>query len=169
MKIHNLKICFLFFACYPVIALCDEGFSSAEPSIPANIYYRAFTIITLQEECEKSPEVSKITLRLANTTIEVGDRVHSNSPDDSTVSDLVIEAFDDEGNFLPSVPVHVGAGSQGRTIDYDPGVIYKDASMEYWEARKPGKFDIGAIWACSSNPQKVVGDTVTIQVVESSD
>ncbi len=82
---------------------------------------------------------------------------------------MVIEAFDEEGHFLPSVPVHVVAGSQGRTVDFDPGIIYRDASMEYWEARLPGKFDVGVSWACSRDAQSVVQDSVTIEVVGSDE
>jgi hypothetical protein len=167
MKPHCLAgICLLLLSFFPVVAVCQEGYSSAQPSIPARIYYRVFTIYTHQEACEKSPKVSVISLRLPSTRMRVGDKIKTNSPDDSIVSDLVIEAFDEDGNFLPAVPVYVMAVSQGKTIDYDPGILYRDGSMDYWEARSPGKFDIGVSWACPSSPQNVVQDSVTIEVVD---
>lgn len=169
MKTQGLRFSLLLPLLFPALGSCQEGYSSAQPSVPANIYYRAFTIYTLQEACEKSPKVSTLSIRLPNTRIQVGDRIKTNAPDDSTVSDLVIEAFDAEGHFLPSVPVHVGAGSQGRTVDFDPGIIYRDASMDYWEARLPGKFDLEVSWACSHDAQSVVQDSVTIDVVGSDE
>ncbi|MFT4861895.1 MAG: hypothetical protein ACI95C_001107 [Pseudohongiellaceae bacterium] len=97
-----------------------EGYSSSEISIPANIYYRAFTINTRQEACEESPAVATIKLRLPNTTMAVGERLVTNLSDGSVVSDLFIAAYDVEGKFVPSVPVLVDVYSIGRTRHYNP-------------------------------------------------
>lgn len=165
-KAHKKLIVVLGFFLAPITAFCTEGFSSIERSEPANIYYRAFTIDTRQEACTKSADVAEIKLYLQRTTISVGDRVHTNTPDDSVVSDFIIEAFDEAGNFLSGVPVSVEAESVGRTASFDPEIVYRDASMEYWEARKPGEFEVRARWLCASSSEADVSDTVIVHVVE---
>ena len=163
LQIHTIFILLISFLSSS--AHSTEGYSSTEPSKPANIYSRTFTIYTLQEACAESPPVAEIKLRLPGTTIQVGDRIHTNHPDDSVVSDLIIEAFDKEGTFLPGVPVSVGAGSIGRTLSFDPGIIYRDSSMDYWEARKPGEFEIGTSWLCATSVETSVTDTIVVKVI----
>jgi hypothetical protein len=164
MKNHCQGIPLLMACLVAPAAVCEEGHSSAQPSAPATIHSRAFTIHTLQDACDDSPTVSSLVLTLRSTRIHVGDRINTNTVDNASVSDLIIEAFDADGNFVPSVPVYVGATSQGKTQEYDPGIVYKDASMDYWEARLPGKFDIEAGWLCVSDTQQAVRDKVTVEV-----
>lgn len=166
MNIDKLKLYILLSLISPAIAFCDEGYSSAEPSSAANIYSRTFTIYTHKDACDKSPVVSEIRIKYPKEIIEVGNRIHANSPDDSIVSDFIIKAFNAEGNFLPSVPIYVDVNLQDSTLDFDPGIIYRDATMNYWEARKPGMFVIRARWACPSYAQSDIQDTITIEVVE---
>jgi len=150
----------------PTTLLGDEGFSSSNLATPANVYYRAFTIYSLESACEKSPEVSSIKLHVPNGTLYVGERLHANTPDDSVVSDFIIEAFDREGNFVANVPVQVSVYSVDRTSTFDPGIVYRDASMDYWEARKPGEFAVFVRWSCAESASDSVTDEVIVKVID---
>lgn len=166
-----LKLIFFIFilAVLPATGLGAEGYSSSALSIPAKIYYRAFTLYTGKEACDKPPEVKTIRITVLSTTMYVGDRLYLSLAVDSVDSDFIIEAFDVVGNFVPSVPVHVEAYSVGRTIDYDPGIIYKDGSMDYWEAIKPGEFAVFVRWACPKPVGTGVWDEVVVRVLESNE
>ena len=167
---HKLKIpkylwCFLALS---TGVFGQEGYSSAEPGVPANIYSRAFTLMIHQQVCEDSPDVARISLKLFRDVMVVGERIRTNRADDSVVSDLVIEAFDASGNFLPAVPVYSSVSSAGRTRDFDPGVVYRDGSMDYWELRKAGEIEVSAYWACAKTREALVGDTLLIKVLKAA-
>lgn len=160
MRKLNKSILLILFL--PVAAFCDEGYSSATLSSFANVYSRAFTIYTHVEACGKAPEVSEIEINYPKEIIKVGDRIQANSSDDSIVSDFIINAFDEDGNFLPSVPIFVYVNLPVSTLDSGPEVIYRDSSINYWEARKTGEFSIEVVWACQSD----VLDRIIIEVVD---
>lgn len=153
----------------PISALGIEGYSSPDISSPAKLSYRAFTIYTGQEACNNSPDISSIKLRVSFETITIGDKLQAYGSNDSDPTDLTILAFDSEGNFVPNVPVYVHAYSIGRTEENDPGIIYIDSSINYWEARKSGEFAISVRWLCAEPDSGGVMDTVVLKVVERED
>jgi len=150
-------------------ALGAEGFSSPTVDSPAKLYYRAFTIYTGQEACDKSPKVATLRIRVPSQTLIVGDKLQAYYRDSTEESDLIIEAYDSTGNFLPSVPISAEAYSIGRTDNYDPGIIYINSSMDYWEARRPGRFVVTARWNCATTDSNGVYDEVTIEVQQQED
>lgn len=79
------------------VATIGQGYSSAEPGAQISAGQRAFTIYTHQEACDRTAYPSRIIARPLE--LEVGDKFR--------LSDPVVEAFDEDGNFLPSVPLEI--------------------------------------------------------------
>ncbi len=159
---------FVIFVNLPTAALSQEGYSSSAPSMPATIYQRAFTLHTSQKACEKSPEIESIKLFLPSYTMYIGERLHTTDLNNSIASDLIIEAYDSAGNFVSGVPVYITAYSTGRTSDFDPGILYRDGSMEYWVAKKLGKFELFVRWLCNNSRNANIFDTVSVEVIKGS-
>ena len=113
-----------------------EGTSSAELGVPAQIFYRAYTIYTLQEACDRSAVPASLSVRLTHRKVSVGTRVHRDSG-----SELIVEAYDEGGKFLPSVPIVVA-------VLADPGVIGSRSDWDYFEALTPGEAEVRVSWIC---------------------
>jgi hypothetical protein len=98
----------LLLAIQPAAAggIFGEGYTSAEPGGPATIRFREFTIYTAQEACETSPLPTELRILPNPLRLKVADRIHRTNGDEHA-SELVIEAYDKDGLFLPSVPIVV--------------------------------------------------------------
>ncbi len=166
MKFSKLQLFSLVLLILSKSALGAEGYSSPSLGSPAKLSYRAFTIYTGQEACEKTPEVASLRIRLNRQMLRVGDKLQAYYLNDAEESDLIIEAFDLAGNFIPSVPISAEAFSIGRTANYDPGIIYMNSSMNFWEARKPGHFAVTTRWYCGAPGSDGIRDEVIIEVRE---
>ena len=114
-----------------------EGTSSTEPGAPSAIFYRAFTIYTGQEACASSRTPASLRVHLRMEEVGVGTRVHRDSP-----SELVVEAYDDAGTFLPAVPIVV-------EVLANTGVVASGGDRDYFEIIGPGEVEVVARWLCA--------------------
>lgn len=157
----NMKVCLallIVFAAHPAAraGIFGEGFSSAEPGTPSAVYYRAFTIYTRQEACEKS--IRPVELRISPDPIymKIGDRVH-HSGLNGRPSDLVIQAYDAQGSFLPSLPIVVDVIGKDHVTD-------SRSDWDYFEAVAEGEDELRASWACATSGGQPVEARVRILV-----
>lgn len=135
-----------------------QGYSSASLGDPAKIYYRAFTLHNLEPACSKTAPVSNLVVSHPKTRFTVGDRIYRNDPNSLKETEMVIEAFDETGNFVPSVPIDVQLIARDVTGAYNSTVFHGYSDMNYTEAVMPGEFDIIVSWACSQHKN---ADSVT--------
>ena len=119
-----------------------EGYSSTEPGGPSAIYFRAFTIYKGKEACEKSPLPVEFRIFPNPLRMKVGDRIHRSNVHDNP-SELVIEAYDKDGVFLPAVPIVVD------TIDAQH-VTGSRSDWDYFEAIREGEAELVVGWACAT-------------------
>ena len=125
-----------------IAGIFGEGYSSAKPGAPSAVYFRAFTIYTGQEACEKSPVPVELRIFPNPLQMSVGDRIHRSNVDEHP-SELVIEAYDKDGAFLPAVPVVV------NTIDAQ-NVVGARSDWDYFEAIREGEAELVVGWACAA-------------------
>lgn len=133
-----------------------EGYSSAAPGGPAAIHFRAFTIYTGQEACAKSPKPAELRIVPNPLQLQVGDRIHR-SNGDAHVSELVIEAYDEDGSFLPSVPIIV------NRIDVQSALASR-SDWDYLEAIRAGEDELVVYWACPAPDGSAVEARIRIFV-----
>ena len=133
-----------------------EGYSSAEVGTPSPIYFRAFTIYTGQEACEHSLRPVEFKILPNPLRLTIGDRVHHTGLD-GRPSDLVIEAYDAEGAFLPSVPVTVAVISKDNVTD-------SRSNWDYMEAVRDGQDELRVVWACTAADGRTVETRIPILV-----
>lgn len=123
--------------CAPASAFTfAEGYSSAAKGASARLYYRSFTIYTGEDACAHSAVPASFTIHADPLDLRVGGRIHRNGE-----SELVIEAYDAEGTFLPSVPVVVN-------VVADSNVIESRADQDYFEALAAGEGQVTVSWFC---------------------
>jgi len=137
-----------------------EGYSSVEPGGPSSISFRAFTIITGREACEKSPRPAELRIFPNPLRMRVGDRIHRSNVDEHP-SELVIEAYDDRGAFLPAVPIAVS------TIDAQR-VTGSRSDWDYFEALGEGEAELVVFWPCTTPGGPNVEARVRILVTASN-
>jgi len=118
-----------------------EGYSSAEPGAPSALHFRTFTIYTLQEACRKSPVPAGLRIFPNPLRMSVGDRIHRSNVSEHP-SELVIEAYDKNGAFLPAVPVVV------NTLEVS-NVVGSRSDWDYFEALREGEDELAVFWACA--------------------
>ena len=133
-----------------------EGYSSSAPGKPASISYRIFTIYTRQEVCEESTTPSELHILPNPILLKTGDRIHRSNTD-SQVSELVVEAYGPNGEFIPSVPIIVS------TVDVQ-NVTATRSDLDYLEAVKPGEDELEVSWACPEPTGRGVAAQVRIIV-----
>lgn len=129
----------------PVSALAGhfgEGYSSAEKGAPSDIYYRAFTIYTQQEACAISARPAELRVFPSPLILKVGDRIHRTNVE-MNPGDLIVEAYAEDGEFLPAVPIIV------YTIDRQ-NVVSARSDWDYLEAMREGEDELVVAWACGS-------------------
>ena len=131
--------CLLPFAC--LAGEFGEGFSSMVPGGHSDISFRAFTIYTLQEACEKSAVPAELRVLPNPLVLKVGDRIHRSNASPSQ-GELIIEAYGEDGEFIPAVPVIVS------TMDVQ-GVTAARSDWDYFEAIRTGEDDIVVAWPCT--------------------
>jgi hypothetical protein len=133
-----------------------EGYSSARPGGPAAIYFRAFTIYTAQEACAKSPVPAEFRILPDPLELNVGDRIHRTNGHEHA-SELVIEAYDQDGTFLPSIPIIV------NLIDVQK-VVASRSDWDYLEAIRAGEDELTVHWACPAPDDSSVEKRIRIFV-----
>jgi len=119
-----------------------EGYSSSEPGGPSAIFFRAFTLYTGQEVCDRSPLPAELKIFPNPLRMKVGDRIHRSNVDEHP-SELVIEAFDKDGAFLSGVPIIV------NTVGVQ-NVIETRSDWDYFEAIQEGEDELVVSWACAT-------------------
>lgn len=137
-----------------------EGYSSAVPGGPAAIHFRAFTIYTGQEACAKSPVPAELRIVPNPLQLNVGDRIHRSNGHEH-VSELVVEAYDRDGVFLPSVPIIV------NLIDVQ-SVVASRSDWDYFEAIRAGEDELVVYWACPAPDTSSVEKRIRIVVTSES-
>lgn len=119
-----------------------EGYSSSLPGGPSALSFRAFTIYTAEEACETSSIPAKLKIFPNPIQMGVGDRIHRSNVKQRP-SELVVEAYDEHGVFLPAVPINVSI------LDTN-NVITSRSDWDYFEATKEGEAEVFVSWACST-------------------
>ena len=158
----NAKVCLaLLVSTAPCVAsagVFGEGYSSAEPGSASVVHFRVFTIYTRQEACDESPQPVELRISPDPIQIQVGGRVR-HTGQNGRPSDLVIEAYDSQGSFLPSVPI---------TVDVVPrdNVTLSRSDWDYFEAVGMGADELRATWACVAPDGQSVEARVRIQVTQ---
>lgn len=126
-----------------------EGYSSREPGTSAEIWYREFTIYIAKEACARSPIPTRIRVALNRPSVSIGERIHRTS-----ASELIIEAYAEDGRFLPRVPLTVN-------VDAPLDVGKSRADWDYFEATGIGEVKVTATWLCGD-----VSGSVDFKVVK---
>lgn len=132
-----------------------------KPGAPAEIQFRAFTIYTGAEECKKSRQPAELRVHPDLLRLKVGDRVHRTNVNRHK-SELVIEAYSEDGEFLSAIPIFVS------TID-NSNVTRSRSDWDYLEAIKAGEADLVVGWACSSPGGKPVRTHVHVIVTNQNE
>ena len=117
-----------------------EGYSSSVPGGPADIRYRAFTLYTAQEACARSPHPDRLQVRPEPLIFKVGDRLHRSNVE-NRVSELIIEAYGADGEFLSAVPILVSTSDRQN-------VTAARSDWDYLEAVREGEDELVVAWAC---------------------
>lgn len=120
-----------------------EGYSSMIPNGPSDIRIRAFTIYSNQEACDLSAVVAEFRVYPNPLILNIGERIHRTN-DNTQTSELVIEAYGTNGEFLPSVPVRLS------TMDIQQ-VTATRSDWDYLEAVREGEDDLIVQWACATS------------------
>jgi hypothetical protein len=81
-----------------------ESFSPEGHSLPASLENHFFTVDSLNEACENSRIPAFLDISLGSLRPVIGDRIY--------FEDIIIEAFDENSEFLSTLPIHVSALSQ---------------------------------------------------------
>ena len=119
-----------------------EGYSSMAPGGPSDISFRAFTIYTQQEACEKSAHPTELRIIPNPLILKIGDRIHRSNVNVHQ-SELVIEAYGKSGDFLPAVPIIV-------SMNDVQNVTVSRSDWDYFEAIHAGQGELVAAWACDT-------------------
>lgn len=93
-----------------------EGFSAEERSSLASLENRIFTAESALEACANSSIPASLKISLVNDSLVIGDKLN--------FEDILVEAFDESGDFLPSVPVIVSTLSQDGMLSAHPDWEY---------------------------------------------
>lgn len=117
-----------------------EGYSSSVPGGPADLRYRAFTIYTAQDACARSPHPDRLQVRPEPLVLKVGDRLHRSNVE-HRVSELIIEAYGADGEFLSAVPIIVSTSDRQN-------VTMARSDWDYLEAVREGEDELVVAWAC---------------------
>jgi len=135
-----------------------EGWSSESPGAPASIYYRAFTIYTGAEACEKSGRLAELRTPPSPIVLSVGERLYRSEGSDAS-AELAVNAYDSEGRFLSRVPVVVDL--------IDPSELMVGRSdWNYIEATKPGEAVLRFSWLCPTEDGEPISAERAIVVSE---
>lgn len=139
MRVASLLVLFPLSA---LAGIFGEGYSSSALGGPSDIRYRAFTIYTAQEVCAESKLPAVLRVRPSPLEMRIGDRIHRTNVGRNP-SELIIEAYGENGEFLPAVPVIVS------TVDVQ-NVTASRADWDYLEAVSEGEDELVVSWACTT-------------------
>ena len=116
-----------------------EGYSSATQTTPAEIHYRMLSLGNWQQICDASALPDRLSLKPDPLRLNIGERIHR-----SGAAELVIEAYDAQGRFVPRVPILL--------VLIDPQDITTSRSdWDFFEAKQPGEAWIGVRSACAKD------------------
>jgi len=138
-------------------SIFGEGFTSEAPGSPSDIRLRVFTIYTREESCERSPVVDHFKIIPSPLYLEIGDRIHRTNVNEWS-SEIVVEAYDENDRFLPSVPIFVSL------IDED-GIATLRSDWDYFEATHEGEAILTITWACPNQDNEPIEANSPIVVV----
>ena len=89
-----------------------------------------------EQECSQAPTPASLEIRLSNPDLSPGDRVY--------LEDFIIEAFDENGDLIPEVPILVYVLSQEGMLEANP-------NRNYVEVFSYGHADFFAEYYCSES------------------
>ncbi|WP_152025262.1 hypothetical protein [Congregibacter litoralis] len=112
-----------------------EGYSASVVDGSIETGFRMFTIYSLEKACSQ-PHMP-VSLVAKDLELDVGDTF--------TLSKLLVNALDDNGEFIPSVPIVI-------TGEVDSNVIYHDPAFdqESYVARHAGSVSFAVVYLCPS-------------------
>ena len=114
-----------------------SGYSANEQGQAASLFKGSFDPEAKEQECSQATKPSSLEIRLSNPDLSVGDRIY--------LDDFIIEAFDDNGNLIPEVPILVYVLSQD-------GMLETDSNWDYVEIFSYGHADFFAEYYCRESP-----------------
>jgi hypothetical protein len=123
-----------------------EGYTSDTVDTAAKVDHRAFTIVGGQEACDKSPMPAEFRVKPRSIYLKIGDRLYRD--------DLIIEAYDEDGKFISSVPIVI------QILGRDD-LLKGGSDRDYVEAVSTGTGRLLVGWRCPGEPVQV---SVTILV-----
>lgn len=135
--LHSIAILLAAVSVDTQVSRFAEGYSSEASGLPAGLSWREFTIYTGREACAASPVPSAFVIRPAPIVLKVGERLHR-TPD----TELIIEAYDQKGTFLPRVPIIVNIASPEEVLE-------SRSDWNYMEAAAPGEGELTTLWYCA--------------------
>lgn len=124
-----------------------EGFSAEERSSLASLRNRFFTAESALEACDDSSIPASLEISLVNASLVIGDKLN--------FEDILVEAFDENGDFLPAAPVIVSALAQDGMLSAHP-------DWEYVEVSSYGYATLMVHSYCKQSPQ--AGASITFSV-----
>ena len=114
-----------------------EGYSSELPGEPARISNRAFTIYTKQDVCLASDTPTRFQLHQSAISLKVGDKIYRGGR-----TTLVIEAYGEDGRFLPKVPIEL-------LVIQESDILASRSDWDYLEALNEGTAEILIRGSCT--------------------
>jgi hypothetical protein len=137
----------------------SEAYTADVQGLPVALHSRLFSLGVMPEICNKSPVPSKfvprdpIRLRVGQHIERIG-QVPENRQDD-----IVVDAYDAKGTFLPHVPIRV-------TVTDPQGIIGYRPVGDYVEAVAAGEASFEVTWACGSDDGPRVQSRIRVIVTE---
>lgn len=135
----------------------SEAYTADAQGLPVALHSRLFSLGVMPEICDKSPVPSKfvprdpIRLRVGQHIERIG-QVSENRQDE-----IVVDAYDENGSFLPHVPIRV-------TVTDPQGIIGYRSDGDYVEAVAPGEASFDVTWACESDRESRVQSRIRVLV-----
>ncbi len=126
-------------------AIFAEGYSSAVQSTAADIRFRAFTLYSREAACNVAPAIAEIKVLPDPIRLQVGERIHRSNVT-NIVTELIVEAYNSDGEFVPGVPIIV------ELLDNN-GVTATRSDWNYLEAQQAGVAELLVRPACLSSAE----------------
>lgn len=129
-----------------------EGYSSQGQGLPAEIYYRQFTLSDWQDICAKAPFPTAIKMRPNPIRLRVGQKLRLGPH-----SDVSVEAVNGRGIFLKRVPISV-------EVDDPHGTVHSRDDWDYLKAIRKGRAKL-TVHAYCGTEKIVVAGSATMQIL----
>lgn len=119
-----------------------EGYTSAEPGGHADVRFRAFSVPMWPQMCDESPRPVELRVLPNPIVMSIGDRIHRSNVT-TRESELIIEAYGQDGEFQPQVPITISTTGLH-------GILDSRSDWDYMEAVATGEDELVVSWICDS-------------------